>query len=371
MLLTILALLAILFVLVVVHEFGHFITAKRFGMRVDEFAFGFPPKLLSIQWGETRYVFNAILIGGYVKIYGENAEEETAAPASEPVSERDRARNFTRQPRWKQALVIAAGPIFNIVLAWVMLSGLYMAGMPTSELSTDRPLMDAAVTIVDVRAGAPALGAGFEVGDRVLEVSDGTEELAPSSIEELIAFIRVREGKVLTFAIDRNGVREDRVVTPVAGIVEDGAAIGVSLDRIGMLALPPHLAFVEGGKSTIMLVELTYQEFGKLLSRTLQGEADLDEVSGPVGIAKVAGDAAREGMHEFVFLAALLSINLGIINLMPFPALDGGRVLFVAIEAIRRKPIAPAVANMANVAGFAILLLLIAIVTFNDIAKLV
>ncbi|HSE35318.1 MAG TPA: RIP metalloprotease RseP [Candidatus Paceibacterota bacterium] len=364
MLVTILALLAILFVLVVVHEFGHFITAKRFGIRVDEFAFGFPPKLLSIQWGETRYAFNAILIGGYVKIYGENGDD-----AEEPGG--DRRRSFTAQPRWKQALVIAAGPLFNIVLAWVLLSGLFMAGMPTSELSTERPLWDAAVTIVDVRAGTPASGAGFAIGDRVLDVSDGVTEMTPATVQDLISFIKTREGKVLAFGIERDGVREDRIVTPVAGIVEDGAAIGVSLDRIGMLMLPPHLAFVEGGKSTVMLVELTYQEFGKLFSRAVQGEADLDEVSGPVGIAKVAGDAAREGMHEFIFLAALLSINLGIINLMPFPALDGGRILFVGIEAIRRKPLAPAVSNMANVAGFAILLLLIAIVTFNDIAKLV
>lgn len=364
MLITALALLAVLFVLVVVHEFGHFITAKRFGIRVDEFAFGFPPKLLSVQWGETRYVFNLLLIGGYVKIYGEDATDIGASAA-------EKKRSFTAQPRWKQALVIAAGPLFNIVLAWILLSGLFMAGMPASEFSTDRPLANAAVTIVDIREGTPADGAGMVIGDRVLSASDGVETIVPETVDDLIAFIRPREGKVLTLGVERAGVREDRIVTPISGIIEGGAAIGVSLDRIGTVRLPPHLALVEGAKSTKGLVVMTYTEFGKLLGRTVDGEAKLDEVSGPVGIAKIAGDAAREGMRELVFLAALLSINLGVINLMPFPALDGGRILFVAIEAIRRKPIAPKVANAANLAGFAVLLLLIAIVTFNDIAKLV
>ncbi len=361
----ILLFLLILLVLVLVHEFGHFIVAKVAKIRVDEFAFGFPPRLFSIKKGETRYSFNLLPIGGYVKIYGEDPNDVDARA-------HDKKRSFVGQHRLIQAAVIVAGVFMNIVLAWVFLSATFMVGTPASpEDPYGAYVKDVRLTVLEVRPDTPAATSGLRSGDVIVQITDGeAAPLIPTSPEAVQNFIGPREGMGISVSYLRGGDLETLTVTPVAGIVPDRAAIGIAMDMYGTLRLPPHLAFWEGAKRTYEFTLLTATGIWDFLSGIFTGRGDFAQVTGPVGIVKAVGVAADSGIANLLFFTALISINLAIINLIPFPALDGGRLLFVIIEGITRRPIPAKFQNRANVVGFAFLMLLMIAVTWSDIAKL-
>lgn len=362
---SILLFLIVLLVLVLVHELGHFIVAKKAGIRVDEFAFGFPPRLFSVVKGETRYSFNALPLGGYVKIFGENPDEVDP-------SAHDKKRSFAAQHRGVQAAVIVAGVVMNVILAWALLSVMFMIGTPASpDNAYGAPVRDARLTVIEVRAGTPAAAAGLMAGDIITGITDGTERLvAPESPEKVQEFVGPREGKTLEFNYLRENESGSVVVMPVPGIVPDRGAVGISMDMIGTLRLPPHLALWEGGKSAYLFTRLTAVGIGNFFVAIFMGQADYSQVTGPVGIVQAVGAAATTGFANLLFLTALISINLAVINVIPFPALDGGRLLFVLVEAILRRPLPTKFQNYANIAGFALLMLLMVAVTWHDIAKL-
>lgn len=352
----------ILFVLVLVHEFGHFIVAKRSGIRVDEFAFGFPPKLFGKKWGETTYSFNALPLGGYVKIYGENPDD---------VEEQDRKRSFIGKPRIIQALVVIAGIIFNLLLAWVLLSIVLMIGIasPLDETNS-KYVKTPQVMITGVHPGTPAETAGLLAGDVVSRLSDGRDSIDITTTENLSDFIGVREGRQVTLTYQRKAETKEVSITPVSGLAPDGAAIGIYMDLVGTLQLPPHKALWEGAIKTYQYTEMTAVGIYTFLLGAILGQGDFSQVTGPVGIVNAVGDAAHVGFANLLLFTALISINLAVINLIPFPALDGGRLLFIAIEAVMRRQITPAVANALNFVGFALLMLLMLFVTYHDVAKL-
>ena len=358
----------ILLVLVLVHEFGHFITAKKFGIRVDEFGFGFPPKLFGKKIGETTYSFNAIPFGGFVKIFGENPDEES-------ISGPDSQRSFVNKPRWVQATVLIAGVFFNFLLAWLLFSVGFMSGAPTSLGSEPKGaiLSNQNLVITSVVPGSPAEIAGINIGDKIISInSAGSElkerELTPEAVQQ---FVGNKAGKEIKVSLKRDGEADSILVTPKAGLLEGRAAIGVSLDVIGILKLPVHLALWQGLKTASSLTLSTAASLGKLVKDAVIGRADLSAITGPVGIVGVVGDAYHFGFIYLLSFAALISINLAVINLIPFPALDGGRLLFLLIEKIKGSAINPKVANALNAGGFILLLLLMVIVTYHDIAKLV
>lgn len=354
----------VLFVLVIAHEFGHFIIAKKAGIRVDEFAFGFPPRIASIKRGETRYAFNALPLGGYVKIYGEDPNEVSEGP--------DKKRSFTAQPLYIQSLVIAGGVIFNLILAWLLISATLMIGIPTMQDDSNvYPLKDTRLMITGVRESSPSALAGMKSGDVILSVSDGKESVGSESAEGVTSFISAREGQSLTVTYERKGLQESTSITPVAGIVPTHAAIGVYLDMVGTLQLPLHVAIWEGLHKTYQYTILTATGLWDFFAQIFVGKSDLSQVTGPVGIVRAVGEAAGIGFVNLLFFTALISINLAVINIIPFPALDGGRLLFIIIEAVMRKPINVRVANTFNYVGFALLMLLMVAVTFNDIANLI
>lgn len=354
----------ILGVLVFAHELGHFLAAKRAGIRVDEFGIGFPPRLYSKKVGETVYSVNLFLLGGFVKIFGENPDDVSAGGV-------EAARGLTSKPRLVQAGVMVAGIVFNLIFAWLILSAGFMVGMPYSvdDSAYAARVRNPALTIVQVLPNSPADSAGLKGGDKVTMLSSGKKVEEHPDIKQTQDFIA--NHKELTITYTRGNETKTAVVQGVTGIVGARSAIGVSLDFTGTLQLPPLSAVYMGMTTTAALTQETAIGLFNFLKNIFIGKASLTDVSGPVGIVGVVRDANALGFAHLIALTALISINLAVINLLPFPALDGGRLFFLLIEAIKRSPIKPKIANIVNTVGFALLIALMIFITYHDIAKLI
>jgi len=354
----------ILAVLVFVHELGHFLAAKMSGIRVDEFGIGFPPKLLSARVGETRYSLNLIPFGGYVKIFGEN-------PDTESIDGPVKHRSFVHKPKHIQAFVLAAGVLFNVIFAWLLISLGFMIGMPVPENYTNAATIENLnMTVTGVEPRSPAEEGGLKQGDILKTLQSGEEKLENFNGDQFREFISARKDKEIIISIIRGSESKQITVIPRDGVVPDRAAIGVVLELLGTVRLPFHLALWEGLKLTGFLVYMTAIGLGSFLYHAVIGQAPLAEVAGPVGIAGLVSDASALGFVYLLSFTAFISINLAVINLIPFPALDGGRILFVIIEKIKRGRISPKVSNTINAVGFGLLIVLMIIITYNDIVKL-
>lgn len=357
----------VLFVLILVHEWGHFIVAKKTGMRVDEFGIGFPPKLFSFKKGETEYSFNALPIGGFVRIWGENYEDKNNPTPAESI---DSARSFTARPKWAQALVLVAGVTMNILFAWFLFSLTFMVGVPTAvdeSVASD----SAQLYIADVLADSPA--AALPAGSVVTQLQSGETAITnptPSEFTGLIAATAPAPVAVTYTFSDEVSVVE---IVPAQNIIpgqSDQYAVGVSLALVDTISQPIPTAILNGLYATGNgLVAITNGLYG-LISQAFVGEADFSQVAGPVGIVGMVGDAAAFGLTALLTFTAVISLNLAVINLLPFPALDGGRLVFVAIESITKKTIPAVWAGRLNLLGFGILMLLMIAVTYNDIIRL-
>lgn len=360
MVLELILFIAILGVLVLSHEFGHFWAAKRSGMRVDEFGFGFPPQIFKMKRGETTYSINLIPFGGFVKIFGEDPGEEEAGSSS---------RRFTARPRKFQAFVVVAGVLANFILAWILLSASFMVGAP-QPLGEGVSAKDSKVFVVEVFPDSPADKAGFLPGDIVSSVSYNNTTQQVENAEDVLSAVEAAGNKELTFFIARDGKEGTITVSSEAGILEGRKAVGISLETIGLVSFSPPRALYEGFFKTIQFIELTARGLFSLIVGAFFGTATLEEVTGPVGIYGLVGDAQSLGFQYLIGFIALLSISLGVINLIPFPALDGGRLLFIIIESIKGSPIRPSIANALNYAGFAILVIFMIVVSIGDLSKL-
>ncbi|MDO8518432.1 MAG: site-2 protease family protein [bacterium] len=364
----------LLVLLILVHEFGHFIVAKAFGIRVDEFGIFFPPKLWSVKYGETEYSLNALPFGGFVRIFGESHS------ANASRDEQTNSRSFINKPRFVQAAVIIAGVFFNFLFAWLALSAGYMVGIPTSvEHIGVGEVHGAHTTITAVLPGSPAEQAGIRAGDQVEAAHTGTAELAlGASADALQQFILVHQDESVVLSVLRpsslgasNKEARNFLAKPVEGLAQGHKAIGIELDDIGVLQLPPHLALVQGA---ILGKEMTVAIMGGLVglvSQIFSGTANLAGIAGPIGIVGLGGEAVRQGFVATILLTSLISINLAIINVLPIPGLDGGRLLFIAIESIIRRPISERLATRLTIASFALLATLMLVVSWHDIIRLV
>lgn len=353
----------ILSVLVLSHEFGHFIVAKKSGMRVDEFGFGFPPRLFGKKYGETTYTFNLIPFGGFVKIHGEDGGEGDG---------KDHDRRFTSKSLIKQAAVIVAGVVFNFLLAWLLFSVGFMTGLPTAiDDSVDSSRVEnQQVIITSVAPESPAERVGLKGGDVVTAISSKDTQQDIIWGDDLFLFIQESGVVALTLTVRRGEEIKEVIVIPEEGLVEGRPAVGITFETAGLVSFPLHTALLEGGRQTIQFIGLTVSGFAGLIKDAIIGEASLDSVSGPVGIYTLVGEANRLGFAYLLSFTALISISLGVINLAPFPALDGGRLILVIVEAIKGSPVKASVANTLNYVGFAILLFLMVVVTYGDLIKL-
>jgi len=355
--------IVILGVLVFVHELGHFLVAKRAGIRVDEFAIGFPPRIISRKVGETVYSINLIPFGGYVKIYGEDMLDV-------PADDKSRQRSFVGKNRGVQALVLVAGIVANIIFAWALISLTFMTGAPVS--STDYEgiaLQDERIMVVSVFEASPAEIADIKAGDVVRFIADGAGEKRDLDIEGIQQFVASHEGKSITLGIERKGEAYEISVVPAKGVVGEEAGIGISMDEVGTLKLSFFSAFLEGAKRTYSFLMLTAQGLWDFLYRLVIFNADFSQISGPVGIATLVGEAQSLGLFYVLTFTAIISLNLAVINLVPFPALDGGRLLFVIIESVIRRSLPAKFLHWINAAGFILLLALLLFVTYKDILR--
>ena len=360
----ILIFLIILVLLVLVHEFGHFIVAKKSGVRVDEFGLGFPPKIFGKKIGETFYSLNLLPFGGFVKIFGENAESlETPEGVLENPS-----RSLAHKNRAIQAAVLAAGVSFNVLFAWLILSIGLMFGLPSSVDNTSaNKVTNLQVIVSGVLSKSPAEQAGLRAGDILISLKNEEGALSKDLTLDTVRNLIAESKSPLTISYSHGGKILQATLSSKEGIVSGARAIGISMDMVGILKLPAYKAFVEGGIRTIQLFKTVTVNIFLFLSNAVLGRADLTEVAGPVGMVALVGDARELGFAYLIFFAALLSVNLAVINLIPFPALDGGRLIMVAIEAIKRSPLNPKLVQSVNIVGFALLIILMVVITGHDI----
>ncbi|TSC68006.1 MAG: Uncharacterized protein G01um101472_210 [Parcubacteria group bacterium Gr01-1014_72] len=367
---TILLFLAVLAVLVFVHELGHFLAAKISGIRVDEFGLGFPPRLFSFRKGETVYSLNLIPFGGFVKILGEDPAELQSVP------EEKLEQSITRKKRPVQALVLASGVLGNMALSWFLISIGFMVGYPAgvADVPEGASLSAPRIMVVGVLPDSPAGAAGLRTGDVIRGIADtrgdgvSAANLSPQVVQ---SFIAPRGGETLSLTYERGGAVGTLFVTPREGITEGGkSAIGVVMEEVVTLRLPLPRAVLEGARMTGRLTIAVAVGLATFALDAIRGVADVTQVAGPIGIAGLVGEASQLGIVYLLSFTAFISINLAVLNLLPFPALDGGRLFFLALEGIRRKPFNPRVMQAVNSVGFALLLLLMLAVTYQDIAKL-
>jgi regulator of sigma E protease len=361
---TILIFIVVLVALIVVHEFGHFIVAKWVGMRVDEFGLGYPPRAMTIgKWGGTEYTLNWLPFGGFVKIYGEDGEAGS--------------RSFVSKHRLAQAAVLVAGIAMNLLFAYVLMVGALAAGTPRALSSAElKSATDAHLAIASVVPGSPAAQAGLAAGDLILSAEDGHYAFSGADPDAFTAFVADGGGNT-TVALsvrEPDGTTKTFFARPVAGLVPSDpsrAAIGIEIAPVGVVPLSLWQSIIQGAQITWNMITLTAVGLAHFFFGVFTFSANLSQVSGPVGIAGVVGQASTQGLGDLLSIVAIISINLALINLIPIPALDGGRLLFVLIEAVIRRPIKPAVAQTVNSIGFVALILLMVVVTAHDIFKIV
>lgn len=353
----------ILLVLVIGHEFGHFSIAKWVGMRVDEFGVGFPPRLFAWKRGETEYSINLLPFGGFVKIFGEDATPEAEIA--------DEYRAFTMRSRWAQAGVLVAGPFSNIILGFLALWIAYMVGVPAiiqnpNDLGN---LTNPHVVIAEVLPHSPAASVGLLVGDTVTMI-DGQNVDHPEDIPRLIGMY----GGSHVVTLLRDGDYRSVAITPVTGLIPqdpDRFGIGVATALVGNKVLGPIAAFGSAAIDTVTGLWSVLVGLWTMIAGLFTLSASLNDISGPVGIASLVGDAAAFGVGQVLMLAAVISLNLAVLNLLPFPALDGGRLAVIGVEALIGRAVSQRTQQVVNAIGFIVLIGLMIVVTIHDVSRLV
>lgn len=351
---TIVAAIFVLGFLILFHELGHFLVAKRAGVGVLKFSIGFGPKLVGKQIGQTEYVISAIPLGGFVKMVGEDPEEE--------VSPADRAIAFQTQPLWTRMAIVLAGPAANLLFAVVAFSlvfVVYGARVPSDVAK-----------VGGVMENMPAAAAGLKMGDVVTAV-DGTPVEKWDRLSELI---RASGGKTLTLSISRDGTPLELPVTPEAR--PDKSIFGETVGTAYVIGI--ERGFDKQDVGIVQGIGMGAQQTGwwietllVSLVKMVQGRIPRDQIGGPILIAQAAGQQARLGLEYLLHFMAVISVNLGVLNLLPIPILDGGHLLFFAAEAILRRPLDTRHREIAQQVGLVLLIGLMAFAFYNDILRVV
>lgn len=351
--------IAILVLLIVVHELGHFIAAKLFGVKVVEFGVGYPPRAFTFGiWGGTEYTLNWIPFGGFVRLWGDDDDGIRGKGT------------FIDAKHYKQAIILVAGVCGNIIAGWLLFAGAYHAGILHT---TDVPTPGSKLMVTDIVPGSPADAAGLKEGDFLTSLvdADGAQPvLAPESIT---AFLSERGGEDVTISYEHAGEAQTAVVRPAHAVVPTEAqrpAIGVGLALVTSESVSWIDALVEAAKSTYHTLVLVVKGVLTLLGQALRGAPNLQEVTGPIGLVGAVGEASQNGMGYVLSLAAFISLNLAVINMIPIPALDGGRLVVVGVEAVLRRKAPQLAVQLLNTVGIALILLLMIAVTYQDIVRL-
>lgn len=387
--LTIIIFILILSILVVAHEFGHFIVARRAGMKVYEFGLGFPPRGIGIykdpetkkwvvvrgkgksslketvggdgtqeEFPTTLYSLNWLPLGGFVKIKGENGEAPT---------DKD---SFGFHQAWKRFIVVVAGVSMNVILAGVLLAVGFSIGLPT-DITDGAPenaiLKNKMVVIGQVSVDSPAASAGIKLGDQIVSIND----LMVENSGQFLEYVRSNPEREMKITVVREGERLDFTATPAVLSPEDNIArLGVLLSDAATVRFPWYVALYKGFAAAVFGFITILSLFIILIKNLILGQGLSYDISGPVGIASIIGQSARMGINYLIGTTATLSLTLAVINILPFPALDGGRAMFIILEKIIHKPIPIKYEQLAHTVGFVLLMVLVVVVTVKDVFKL-
>lgn len=353
--LSVIIFIVILSLLVFVHEFGHFSMAKKFGMKVDEFGFGFPPRAKKLfEKNGTLYTLNWLPLGGFVKIKGESGDS------------RGDTDSFAHKKVWQRFIVLVAGVSMNFVLAWLLLTIGFAIGLPQVVDDTNAAFVkDTAIQVVSVEKDSPAEISGLEVGD-IIEKVNGQQFF---EINELQNYIALQKDNTVALHVKRGQEVIQKDITPKILPDIDRPVMGVGLVKTGIISYPWYQSVWEGAKATVFSTMNILFAFGNMIKNLFVTGSLGADVAGPVGIAVLTGQVVNLGFIYILQFAALLSINLAIINILPFPALDGGRVVFLLIEKVLRRPVDQKVEAVVHNLGFALLMLLVVVITFRDIGR--
>ena len=367
---TVAAFIGILVVLVLVHELGHFIVAKRAGITVEEFGIGFPPRISSVMYRGTRYSLNWIPLGGFVKMLGEDGDVEIRrlreSGLSDDEVEQAMAGAFNRRPVWVRVGVLLAGVVMNFVLAAALFAVAF--SMPT--LIGEGPL-----TVTEVQAGSPAEGT-LEVGDVIVGVDGRTFERSA----DLTDFVAERGGTTVTLDVERSGEPIQLEVVPRVVTDEDRAAgvgpIGFAYDPERVVERPPlvdgPVDAVARGTSTAWTIAVQIPGgLADAIGGLIGLNPDAPDARGPIGIAQETGRILEAPLVSQLLFIGLLSVNLAVLNVLPFPPLDGGRIAVVLVEAVRRRRLPAEREALIYLAGFAVLIALVILISINDIQRLI
>ncbi len=348
---TLLATLFVLGLLVFVHELGHFLAAKKAGVRVERFSLGFPPKMIGKKIGETEYMISWLPLGGYVKLAGESLDEEEA---NQPYS-------LQAKPAGVKAIIFAAGPFMNFLLAFVLLWGIFY-------VSGDAEWDKSKVVVGTVQKESPAAKAGLLPGDIILALNGQPV----SRFDSLAARIFALPGKPvdLTWVSGADTLSKTLVTLQDKTYNEKGETILIGRIGIQQAFTRKPIGFLDAGARAGVTTAAFTGQVVKFIKGLFTREFSIKSMGGPVFISKIAGEEARRGFSSLLLFSALLSVNLALLNLLPIPALDGGHLLFLAIEAVIRRPISIKIRGIVTQVGFGLLLLLIVFVTYNDIMRL-
>ena len=332
-------------IIVLIHEFGHFLFAKLSGVKVVEFSVGMGPRIFSVKGKETKYSLKLLPLGGSCAMYGEDDDED--APGS-----------FNSAPLFGRIATIAAGPIFNFILAFLV------AIFIVANVGVDKPVISGFVS------GLPAESSGLMAGDEIKEINGKKVDF----YRNVSTYLFLNQGKDIVLTVKRNGNEEKTVnISPVYSEENSQYMIGIRSSGYQKLTNPLEII-----KYSVLEVKFTISMTVESLAHLIKGKVDVGEVSGPVGIVSMIGDTVNESKPYGIFvvllslsqMVLLLSANLGVMNLLPLPALDGGRLIFLFLEAIFRRPLNRKIEGYIHLAGFALLMLLMVFVMFNDIRKI-
>lgn len=365
-LITAIAFIVIFSLLVLIHELGHFFMAKRAGIRVEEFGMGLPPRMKTLfKRGDTAYTLNWIPFGGFVRMYGE--DDFSSDAATDPLS-------FQSKTKLQRVGVIVAGVFMNFVLAVFLLGIGFSIGIQpiiVTSQDVDQAIMDGVMEveshmrITEVMVGEPAEAAGLQKGDELVAINNQTVA-HPDDVKML------QTGQAaVTYSIKRGEEEMNLILQPDS---EGKVGVGLNLERIPLkintVSYPIHIAFYKGFTESVRLSFLTIQMLGSVVSTLVQEQAVPDGVAGPVGILQLTHTYAQEGVMALLQLCAILSLSLAVINIMPFPALDGGRLIFIVYELFSGRRANQKIESYVHMIGFILLLALIFAVTWHDFVRL-
>lgn len=366
--------LLVLSVLVLIHELGHYVAARLFKVKAEEFGYGFPPRLIGFvredgkwkrvgrqqkkEYKNTIWSLNWLPLGGFVRIKGETPEEDGRSKDQD---------SFQSKPIWQRIIILAAGVGMNWFLAFILFSFIFMLGAPAilEGLPESAQISDRRVSVTNILPGSPAEQAGLEAGDRILSIAGTESETQAEAIEK----IKNQGFAPFEMRIQRGESEELVQLSPTYVSEIDRPGIGIALADVGVVRFAWHSAIREGASATVKYTGLILQAFGGMLRDLLFLKGVQEDFGGPVAIAVLTGRMAKQGLVPLLQFSAILSINLAVLNFLPIPALDGGRVVLLVIEKVRRRALAQKLEAAMHQIAFLALIILLLLITMRDIGR--